>query len=146
MLLRAFVPVIVAVALINGWIDAKLLKQMHTNPAVISALGALVFAALITAIASQVSHVVGGRIDRAKAARNRVRAELLALNAQLEERVAERTRELREKNQQMEEQLHMARELQVALLPQRFPTIPAGVLPTMRAPCVFSACTFPPAT
>ena len=57
----------------------------------ISALGALVFAALITAIVSQVSRVVGGRIDRAETARNRAQAELLALNAQLEERVQERT-------------------------------------------------------
>jgi len=56
-------------------------------------------------------------------------AELLALNAQLEERVEERTRELREKNQQMEEELKMARELQVALLPRHFPTIPVGAPP-----------------
>ena len=125
-LLRAFVPVIIAAALLNGWIGAALLKQMRTNPAVISALGALVFAALITAIVSQVSRVVGGRIDRAETARNRAQAELVALNAQLEERVQKRTRELREKNQQMEEELQMARELQVALLPQRFPTVPAG--------------------
>jgi len=125
-LLRAFVPVIIAAALVNGWIGAALLKQIRTNPAVISALGALVFAALITAIVSQVSRVVGGRIDRAETARNRAQAELLALNAQLEQHVQERTRELREKNQQMEEELQMARELQVALLPQRFPTVPAG--------------------
>ncbi|CAN5442406.1 hypothetical protein BH18VER2_BH18VER2_03820 [soil metagenome] len=129
LLLRAFLPVIIAAALLYGWIDATLLKQFHTNPAVVSALGALAFAALVTAIVSQVSRLVGGRIDRAEAARNRAQAELLALNAQLEERVAKRTRELREKNQQMEEELKMARELQVALLPQQFPTIPRGVLP-----------------
>ncbi len=40
-----------------------------------------------------------------------------------------RTKELREKNQQMEEELQMARELQVALLPQQFPTIPRGAPP-----------------
>ncbi|MGI8956992.1 MAG: PP2C family protein-serine/threonine phosphatase [Chthoniobacterales bacterium] len=127
-LLRAFLPIIIAAALLNGWISATLLTKMHTNPAVISALGALAFAILITAVVSQVSHIVGGRIDRAEAARNRARAELLALNAKLEERVAARTSELREKNQQMEEELQMARELQVALLPQKFPTIPHGVL------------------
>jgi serine phosphatase RsbU (regulator of sigma subunit) len=133
-LLRAFVPIIIAAALINGSIGATLLRRdVHANPAVISALGALVFAALITAIVSQVSRVVGGRIDRAEAARNRAQADLLALNAKLEERVAERTRELREKNQQMEEELQMARELQVALLPQQFPTVPRGVLPEKSA-------------
>jgi hypothetical protein len=117
-LLRAFVPVIIAAALLNGWIGATILTRVRTNPAIISALGALAFAVLVTAIVSQVSRVVGGRIDRAEAARNLAQAELLALNAQLETRVEERTRELREKNQQMEEELQMARELQVALLPQ----------------------------
>ena len=34
---------------------------------------------------------------------------------------------LRLKNQQMEEELQMARELQIALLPQKFPTVPADV-------------------
>ncbi len=128
-LLRAFVPIIIAAALINGWVGATILQRVHANPAVVSALGALIFATLITAIVSQVSRAVGGRIDRAEAARNRAQAELLALNAQLEERVEKRTRELREKNQQMEEELQMARELQVALLPQQFPTIPRGALP-----------------
>lgn len=132
-LLRAFVPVIIAAALLNGWISATLLKTIHTNPAVISALGALAFAVLITAIVSQVSRVVGGRIDRAEAARNLAQAELIALNAQLERRVRERTHELAAKNQQMEEELQMARELQVALLPQQFPTIPRGVLPAESA-------------
>jgi phosphoserine phosphatase RsbU/P len=41
--------------------------------------------------------------------------------------VQERTRELRQKNQQIAEQLRMARELQLALLPQQFPTVPAKV-------------------
>jgi serine phosphatase RsbU (regulator of sigma subunit) len=126
-LLRAFVPVIIAAALINGWVSATILKRVHTNPAVTSALGALAFAALITAIVSQVSRIVGGRIDRAEEARNLAQAELLELNAQLERRVEKRTRELREKNQQMEEELKMARELQVALLPQQFPTVPPDV-------------------
>jgi PAS domain S-box-containing protein len=70
------------------------------------------------------THLAGIAIQR-----QRARAELLALNAELEDRVQKRTRELREKNQQMEEELKMARELQVALLPRRFPTIPAGAPP-----------------
>ena len=127
LLLRAFVPVIIAAALINGWVSATVLKHVHTNPAVTSALGALAFAALITAIVSQVSRVVGGRIDRAEEARNLAQAELLELNAQLERRVEKRTQELREKNQRMLEELQMARELQIALLPQQFPTVPADV-------------------
>ena len=70
------------------------------------------------------THLAGIAIQR-----QRARAELLALNAELEDRVEKRTRELREKNQQMEEELKMARELQVALLPRRFPTIPVGAPP-----------------
>jgi serine phosphatase RsbU (regulator of sigma subunit) len=60
-------------------------------------------------------------------ARQRAEAELRALNAQLEQRVAERTRELWAKNAIMEEDLGMARELQMAFLPQHFPTLPRGV-------------------
>ena len=125
LLLRAFVPLIMAAALVNGWVNATLLKHLRANPAVIAALCAIVFAALISWIISQVSLVVGGRIDRAEEARNLAQAQLLALNAELENRVQERTRELRDKNQQMAEELRMARELQLALLPQQFPTVPA---------------------
>jgi sigma-B regulation protein RsbU (phosphoserine phosphatase) len=82
---------------------------------------------LIAVIISQISSLVGERIDRAGAARNIAQAELLALNAHLETKVQERTRELRAKNQQIEEGLQMARELQIALLPQKFPTVPADV-------------------
>lgn len=66
-------------------------------------------------------------------ARNKAEADLHALNAQLEQRVSERTRELWEKNSVMEEDLEMARELQMAFLPSRFPTIPRGVSETASA-------------
>jgi serine phosphatase RsbU (regulator of sigma subunit) len=127
LLLRAFVPVVISVALINGWANTTLLRHVRANPAVIAALCAITFAVLITWIISRVSRGVGGRIDRAEEARNLAQGELLTLNAQLETRVHERTRELSEKNQQMEEELQMARELQIALLPQHFPTVPAHV-------------------
>ncbi len=44
----------------------------------------------------------------------------------LQRRVAETARELREKNEQMEEELKMARDLQLALLPEHFHSIPDG--------------------
>ncbi len=59
-------------------------------------------------------------------ARQQAEANLRTLNKQLELRVADRTRELSEKNTRMEEDLEMARELQMAFLPQHFPTIPRG--------------------
>jgi serine phosphatase RsbU (regulator of sigma subunit) len=57
-------------------------------------------------------------------ARHLAERELRRMNEELELRVAERTRELTDKNAQMEEQLQMARELQMALLPHHFPTLP----------------------
>ena len=51
----------------------------------------------------------------------------------LQRRVAEAARELREKNEQMEKDLKMAHELQMALLPQQFPSIPRGAPPTESA-------------
>ena len=75
------------------------------------------------------------RALREVAERNaRIQAEtnLRALNEELEERVAVRTRELWEKNAVMEEDLTMARELQMALLPSGFPTLPRGVAQAAR--------------
>lgn len=47
----------------------------------------------------------------------------------LENELARYTEELRQKNGQMEAELAMAREVQQALLPQQYPTIPRGVSP-----------------
>ena len=60
----------------------------------------------------------------------------------LQRRVAEGARELREKNEQMVEDLKMARELQMALLPQHFPTIPRGA-PPMESAIKFSSFYYP---
>lgn len=59
-------------------------------------------------------------------ARRLAEASLYSLNAQLEQRVIERTRELATKNALMEEELDMARELQLTFLPASFPTLPRG--------------------
>ena len=63
----------------------------------------------------------------------KARAEVLACNLDLEKRVMERTRELREKNDIIEADLRMAQELQEALLPQNFPTIPYNSPPSESA-------------
>jgi serine phosphatase RsbU (regulator of sigma subunit) len=59
--------------------------------------------------------------------------DLRQANEELERRVAERTRELQIKNAMMEEELQMARELQLALLPSHFPTFPSGTSSTESA-------------
>ncbi len=66
-------------------------------------------------------------------ARRQAEADLRALNEKLEQRVAERTRELWAKNAVMEEDLGMARELQMAFLPHHFPTLPRGAEPAESA-------------
>jgi sigma-B regulation protein RsbU (phosphoserine phosphatase) len=66
-------------------------------------------------------------------ARRQAEADLRALNEKLEQRVAERTRELWAKNAIMEEELGMARELQMAFLPHHFPTVPRGADPAESA-------------
>lgn len=127
LLLRAFVPVIVGAILLNGWLRTAVIRFEHANPAVVSALSAMGFAALVTLIISQVSRRVGDMIDRAEGARQAAQRALVLLNADLERRVAERTRELTERNQQVQDELQMARELQTALLPRSFPTVPPDV-------------------
>ena len=66
-------------------------------------------------------------------ARRKAEAALVALNQQLEQRVAERTHELGVKNTLMEEDLDMARELQMAFLPHHYPTLPRGAEPATSA-------------
>ncbi len=59
-------------------------------------------------------------------ARHLAEVSLHSLNAQLEVRISERTSELATKNALMEEELDMARELQLMFLPASFPTLPRG--------------------
>jgi serine phosphatase RsbU (regulator of sigma subunit) len=127
LLLRAFVPVTIVATLLNGWVRTVVMRKADGNPAVISAMSALGFAALITWIISHVSSRVGGKIDRAEQARNLAQQALVLLNAELELRVADRTREITDRNDQMSSELLMAHELQTALLPRVFPTIPPDV-------------------
>ena len=56
--------------------------------------------------------------------RRQAEVALSVLNAQLEQRVAERTRELAAHYSFMKEDLNLARELQTTLMPDHFPTLP----------------------
>jgi phosphoserine phosphatase RsbU/P len=55
-----------------------------------------------------------------------------------EEALAERTRQLQKKNQQIEDEMKMARELQLAMLPQKFPAVPPHCPPQESALNFFS--------
>ncbi|WP_395752149.1 PP2C family protein-serine/threonine phosphatase [Prosthecobacter sp.] len=124
MLLRWFLPAVVLVALAEGLLRTHFLTGWTLNPALSSALSTLLYILIVTAVISQVARMVGRRIDKAESERNAAQAELESLNRELERRIAARTLELSTKNQQMEEELKMARELQLALLPDRFPSVP----------------------
>lgn len=124
LLLRWFLPAVVLVALAEGLLRTHYIIDWTLNPALTSALSTVLYILIITAVISQVARLVGRRIDKAESERNAAQAALEALNRELEQRIAERTQELSAKNQQMEEELTMARELQLALLPDHFPSIP----------------------
>ena len=116
------VPVIVISGAVGEETAVELLKNGATDFVLKDRLGRLV-----PAVKRALREV------ESQQARRKAEADLRALNAQLEHRVAERTRELWEKNTVMEEDLEMARELQMAFLPSRFPTIPRGVSETASA-------------
>lgn len=141
-LLRWFLPAVISVALLEGFVRTRFLTDREMNPALSSALSTLLYTIIITTVISQVARIVGGRIDRAERERNAAQAELEALNRGLEERIAERTLELQTKNEQMQEELTMARELQFALLPQHFPSIP-GSVPTPESALQFFSFYYP---
>ena len=116
------VPVIIISGAVGEETAVELLKNGATDFVLKDRLGRLV-----PAVHRALREV--GQRD----ARRQAEAELRALNEQLEHRVAERTHELGEKNAHMEEDLDMARELQMAFLPHRFPTLPRGVAPPASA-------------
>jgi serine phosphatase RsbU (regulator of sigma subunit) len=111
------VPVIIISGAVGEETAVELLKNGATDFVLKDRLGRLV-PAIRRALREVAEH--GARLQ--------AEADLRALNEALEQRVAERTRELREKNTLMEEDLRMARELQMALLPHRFPTLPQDAL------------------
>jgi serine phosphatase RsbU (regulator of sigma subunit) len=137
-LLRWFLPMVVGVALLDGFLRTRFLTDEKFNPALSSALSTLAYTLVVTALISQVARIVGGRIDRAERERYVAQAELEALNRTLERRIDDRTKELQKKNQQIQEEMTMARELQFALLPQSFPSIPRSVSPPESALQFFS--------
>ncbi len=93
-------------------------------------------------VMKQYNELLIRRLEDTNAELEQTRDQLHSLNQELEQRVAQRTRELREKNEQIEEDLKMARELQMALLPQQFPSIPRGV-PLSESAIKFSSFYYP---
>jgi serine phosphatase RsbU (regulator of sigma subunit)/CheY-like chemotaxis protein len=80
-------------------------------------------------VMKQYNELLIRRLEEKSIELEQTRDELRLVNRDLEKRVEERTRELREKNEQMEEDLKMAHELQMAMLPNVFPNFPRDALP-----------------
>ncbi|HYF36554.1 MAG TPA: PP2C family protein-serine/threonine phosphatase, partial [Prosthecobacter sp.] len=123
LLLRAFVPAVTVLTILDGLLRARLLSHFTSSPVVTSTISTLIISVIVIGVVSIVSRKVGARIDAAETERNIAQADLMALNSHLEQRVRERTRELSEKHEQMGEELRMARELQFALLPHEYPFV-----------------------
>jgi sigma-B regulation protein RsbU (phosphoserine phosphatase) len=117
----------VPLIIISGAVGEETAVELLKNGATDFVLKDRIAGRLVPAVQRALREVVQ------RQARHRAEAELRALNEQLERRVAERTRELWAKNAVMEEDLGMARELQMAFLPNHFPTLPRGAEPAASA-------------
>jgi signal transduction histidine kinase len=100
-----FLPVVILGTIINGYVQTWFFEKPGYNPALVSALSTLGFSLIISAIISKVSHVIGGRIDKAEADRNAAQQSLETLNADLEEQITARVFELRATNDQLRKTL-----------------------------------------
>jgi sigma-B regulation protein RsbU (phosphoserine phosphatase) len=110
----------VPVIIISGAVGEEIAVELLKNGATDFVLKDRLAGRLVPAVQRALREVAE------RQARRQAEADLRALNEQLEQRVAERTRELWAKNAVMEEDLGMARELQMAFLPHHFPTLPRG--------------------
>lgn len=88
-MLRSTLPIIVALIVIDGWIEAVGIDEFDINPVVVAALSALFFVALAAALVTRSAVKVGGAVDAANARRDEAEARMIQLNHELERSNAE---------------------------------------------------------
>src|SRR5207302_972331 len=99
LLLRAFLPITLLVVLANGMLSQLFPDHIRLNPALLSALLALIAAIIISLVVVQTARVIGDRMDRIETERHEAQLSLQKANEELEVRVQERTSELTSANE-----------------------------------------------
>ncbi len=105
LLLRAFLPVTIAVVLANGILYRIAPEYVKLNPALLSALSALVSALIVSLVVSETAQVIGSTIDRAEARRQQAEENLRRAYDELEARVQERTAALAGANKALQAEI-----------------------------------------
>ncbi|MBI5870789.1 MAG: hypothetical protein HZB44_07520 [Actinobacteria bacterium] len=88
-MLRSTLPIIVALIVIDGWVEAVGIVEFEVNPVLVSALSALFFVALAAALIARSAQKIGGAVDEANARRDQAEELMLTLNRELERSNAE---------------------------------------------------------
>ncbi|RYY00265.1 response regulator, partial [bacterium] len=100
LLLRSFLPFIVLLILLNGYLRTIAIQYL-VNPVLISSISALLCALIVSIIISKIAASIGNSIDQERELRKHAEEELLKEQNTLEFRVQERTAQLSEMNKIM---------------------------------------------
>lgn len=83
-LMRAFLPITVVIVIIMGWIYTVIVLQSKSNPALLSALFAILFMVVIGFIVSHTASIIGNAIDLVEKKRNLAEAQYRKLSQAVE--------------------------------------------------------------
>lgn len=70
-MLRSILPIIVALIVVDGWVEAVGIERLNINPVLVSALSAIFFLTLAAILIARSAQKIGGAVDRANAEKER---------------------------------------------------------------------------